>query len=259
MTTKDNDLKVTLVQTDLIWEDKSANLAKIEGMLGKTLQTDLIVLPEMFTTGFTMKVEALAETMEGATMTWMKELSGSRGSAITGSLIVSEGGKFFNRMVWVTPDTKVQWYDKHHLFTMGEENLWYTPGNERVTVVYNGWKIRLLICYDLRFPVWSRNHDDYDLLLYPANWPAARHAVWKNLLTARALENQCYCLGVNRVGHDGMGIDYAGDSGCVDARGEAVWLGNIETTRTVALSLNNLYAFREKFPILKDRDKFEIE
>jgi omega-amidase len=255
MTTK-TSLSVTLVQPNLVWENKSANLAKIEGMLDNIGQTDLIVLPEMFTTGFTMNVETLAETMQGQTVNWLKEKARQWQSAIVGSIIIEEEGRYFNRLVWVTPEQEVSWYDKRHLFSMGEEHLHFTPGNQRVTVEWKGWKIRLLICYDLRFPVWSRNHDDYDLLIYTANWPSARHHVWKSLLTARALENQSWCIGVNRIGKDGMGLEYLGDSGCIDAHGEAVWLGEVETTRTFTLSLSKLNAFRQKFPIMKDRDWF---
>jgi omega-amidase len=253
-----NELKVTLVQPDLIWEDKSANLAKIESMLINFEQTDVIVLPEMFTTGFSMKVKELAESMEGPTVDWMKKTALQRNSVVTGSLIISDAGNFYNRMVWVPPAGMVQWYDKRHLFAMGEEHLHFTPGNLRVTVEWKGWKIRLLICYDLRFPVWSRNQDDYDLLIYTANWPAARAHVWRTLLTARALENQCWCIGVNRVGRDGLNIRYRGDSGCMDARGEAEWLGPEEKVHTCTLSLEKLHSFREKFPVLKDRDAFGI-
>jgi omega-amidase len=252
------EMKVTLVQPDLVWEDKTANMEKISNMLEKSESTDLILLPEMFSTGFSMHVETLAETMEGPTISWMKEKANEKQAVVAGSLIIAENGSYFNRLVWAQPDGKLNWYDKRHLFSMGEEHLHFTPGNRRVTVDWKGWKIRLLICYDLRFPVWSRNHNDYDLLIYMANWPAARHHVWKNLLTARALENQSWCVGVNRVGKDGMELEYAGDSGCIDARGEAVWMGDIETSRTFTLSLNNLHAFREKFTILKDRDSFTL-
>jgi omega-amidase len=252
------ELKVTLVQPDLIWEDKTANLEKISRMLEKLALTDLILLPEMFPTGFSMHVETLAEKMEGPTIGWMKEKAYEKQAVVAGSLIIAENGSYFNRLVWAQPDGNLQWYDKRHLFSMGEEHLHFTPGNQRMTVEWKRWKIRLLICYDLRFPVWSRNHDDYDLLIYTANWPSARHHVWKNLLTARALENQSFCIGVNRVGIDGMGLEYSGDSGCIDARGEAGWMGNIETTRTFTLSLSSLHTFRQKFPILKDRDAFTL-
>ena len=258
MTTK-TSLSVTLVQPNLVWEDKLANLAKMEGLLKTIGQTDLIVLPEMFTTGFTMNVEALAETMQDQTMMWMKEKAMQWQSIFVGSIIIEEKGKFFNRLVWVTPEQEVTWYDKRHLFSMGEEHLYFTPGNQRVTVEWKGWKIRLLICYDLRFPVWSRNHDNFDILIYTANWPSARHHVWKNLLVARALENQCYCIGVNRIGNDGMGINYLGDSAFVSPRGDATWLGDIETVRTFALSREDLHSFRQKFPLLPCMDRFVLE
>jgi omega-amidase len=253
------DLKVTLVQPDMVWENNLANLAKIESMLSNIGQTDVIVLPEMFTTGFTMKVNELAEAMNGPAVEWMKELAVKKQAAMAGSLIITEEGNFYNRLVWVTPDQEINWYDKRHLWSVGEEHLHFTPGDRRITVEWKGWKIRLLICYDLRFPVWSRNHDDYDLLIYVANWPAPRHHVWKNLLTARALENQSYCIGVNRIGKDGMGLEYLGDSGCIDARGEATWLGPDEKIDTFTLSLQQLNSFREKFPILRDKDSFSLQ
>lgn len=249
-------LRVTLVQPDLAWEDKSANLAKIAGLIDKTGQTDVMVLPEMFTTGFSMKVKELAETMDGPTIGWMKENASEKQAVIAGSLIIQENGCFYNRFIWAQPDGQLQWYDKRHLFAMGEEHLHFTPGNQRVTVEWKGWKIRLQICYDLRFPVWSRNNDDYDLLIYTVNWPAARSHVWKTLLMARALENQSYCIGVNRVGKDGSGIRYPGMSGCVDPRGDADWLDNIETAKSYLLSKDTLQNFREKFPVLRDRDAF---
>jgi len=181
------ELKITVFQLDLVWEDKSANLNKVESMLGTPGNTDIIVLPEMFTSGFSMKVQELAETMEGPTIRWMKEKASEMQAVVAGSLIIQENGCYYNRFVWAQPDGKLHWYDKRHLFAMGEEHLHFTPGNRRVTVEWKGWKIRLLICYDLRFPVWSRNHDDYDLLIYTANWPAARAHVWRTLLTwARA-------------------------------------------------------------------------
>ena len=250
------ELKITLLQTDTVWEEKTTNLLRIGKMIENCGVTDIILLPEMFTTGFTMKVESMAETMDGPAVNWMKEKSRISGSVIAGSLIIIESERYFNRFVWVEPDGKIVFYDKRHLFSIGDEDLYYTPGEERITVEYKGWRIRLLICYDLRFPVWSRNHDGYDLVIYTANWPAARNHVWKNLLITRALENQSYCIGTNRVGKDGMGIRYRGDSGCIDARGNAEWLGENETMRTFFLSRGELDEFRKKFPLLKDRDSF---
>jgi predicted amidohydrolase len=250
------ELKVTIVQPDLVWEDKSANLAKISGMISDLESTDLILLPEMFSTGFSMNAKVLAEEMNGATVQWMKEKASESNASIAGSLIIKEQDSYFNRLMMVNPDQELQWYDKRHLFSMGEEHLHFTPGTQRVTANLKGWKIRLLICYDLRFPVWSRNHDDYDLLVYTANWPSARHPVWKNLLVARALENQCYCIGVNRIGNDGMGMHYLGDSVLVTPRGEDTWLGENESVRTFTLSREELLSFRQKFPLLPGRDRF---
>jgi omega-amidase len=252
-------LRVTLVQPDLVWEDKKANLTKISGMIENLEPTDLIVLPEMFSTGFSMNAEELAEEMNGPTVQWMIAASFRLNAAIAGSVIIREKKADYNRLILVSPDQTLQWYDKRHLFSMGEEHLHFMAGNTRITANLNGWKIRLLICYDLRFPVWSRNHDDYDLLLYAANWPSARHHVWKNLLVARALENQCYCIGVNRIGDDGMGINYLGDSAFVSPRGDATWLGENESVRTFTLSGEDLQSFRLKFPLLPGRDRFILE
>lgn len=213
----------------------------------------------MFSTGFSMNVEVLAERMDGITVEWMKSAAVRMNSVISGSLIIREGMKFFNRLLWVTPDGNIQWYDKRHLFTMGEEHLHFSPGKERVTLEWQGWNIRPLICYDLRFPVWSRNHDDYDLLIYLANWPSARHHVWKNLLVSRAIENQCWCVAVNRTGSDGMNLDYLGDSAVIDPRGNAQWLGDSQIVSSFTLSYQDLVKFREKFPVLLDRDNFLID
>jgi predicted amidohydrolase len=253
------ELKVTLVQTDLVWENKNANLDHISRMLEEPGTTDLILLPEMFSTGFSMDAGKLAESMDGKTVAWMAGKASKLGAVVAGSLIIRENGHFYNRFVWARPDGEHQWYDKRHLFSMGGENRHYTSGNKRVTVEWRGWKIRLMICYDLRFPVWSYNQDDYDLLVYTANWPAARQQVWKKLLVARAIENQCHCAAVNRVGTDGSGLSYNGDSGMISPRGEAVWLGDAGTIRTFSISLTELHAFRNKFPVLRDRDVFNIE
>ena len=252
------DLKVTLVQLNHSWKNKSENFAKVSGMIDQLPETDVVLLPEMFATGFSMDVDELAEEMTGTTVSWMKEKAASLNAVVAGSLIVNEGGRYLNRLVWALPDGEIDWYDKRHLFTMGEEHLWYSPGNRRVTVERKGWKIRLQVCYDLRFPVWSRNHDGYDLLVYLSSWPSARHQVWKTLLQARALENQCFCAGVNRTGEDGNGITHSGDSGLITPKGETAWLGNGEATRTFILSRSELDRFREKFPVLKDRDSFKI-
>jgi omega-amidase len=252
------DLKISLIQTNLFWENKHLNLESQSNLISKITGADLIVLPEMFTTGFSMNVRQLAEPMDGSTVQWMKGKAGETGAAIAGSTIIEESGNFYNRFLWVTPDGQVQHYDKRHLFAIGDENLHYTPGNSRVTIEWKGWKIRPMICYDLRFPVWSRNHDDYDLLLYVANWPSPRHHVWKNLLISRALENQCWCVAVNRTGSDGMNLNYLGDSGVIDPRGSAQWMGENDSVQTFRLSYTDLVEFREKFPILRDRDEFDL-
>jgi predicted amidohydrolase len=253
------ELRVTLVQTDLVWENRNANLEHISGMLEGPGPTDLILLPEMFSTGFSMNAGNLAEEMAGPTVSWMSNKASELDAVVAGSLMIREKECFFNRFVWAKPDRKVQWYDKKHLFSVGGEERYYTPGKERVTLEWRGWKIRLMICYDLRFPVWSYNHDDYDLLVYAANWPESRQLVWKNLLVARALENQCYCAAVNRLGTDGTGLSHCGDSGLVSPKGDAVWMGNRETIQTFTLSLTELHQFREKFPVLRDRDSFYID
>jgi len=250
------DLQVAVVQFDLVWESKQANLDRCDFIFQNIGEASLIVLPEMFTTGFSMNVKSLAEPMDGPTVDWMSSRAEKLNAAIAGSAIIEENGNFYNRMIWATPDGNIQWYDKRHLFAIGDEHLNYTPGGQRVTIEWKGWRIRPLICYDLRFPVWSRNQDNYDLLLYVANWPSPRHHVWKNLLIARALENQCWCVAVNRTGSDGMGLSYLGDSVLIDPRGTAEWLGNQEVVRTFSLSYLELHTFREKFPILRDRDEF---
>ncbi len=250
------DLRVTVVQPVLAWEDPAANRENIGRLMAEAEPAALIVLPEMFNTGFSMASRQLAEKMDGPTVQWMQEQARKQQAAVTGSLIISEEGRYYNRMVWTTPDGEVQWYDKRHLFTMGREHLHFSPGHRRVTVEWKGWRIRLLVCYDLRFPVWSRNHDDYDLLIIAANWPSARHQVWKTLPVARALENQCYGIAVNRVGSDGMGLTYLGDSMMVTPKGEVTLMGDQVSVHTFTLSLQKLHEFRKKFPVLNDRDPF---
>ncbi len=253
------NLKVTIIQPDIIWEDVNANLNQYSSLLSQVGETDLIVLPEMFTTGFSMESEKLKETMEGTSVRWMKETANAKNVAIIGSLIIEENGKVFNRAIWVSPDGKMQHYDKRHLFTMGQEHLHYSSGKEKLLVEYKGWRICPLICYDLRFPVWSRNAENYDLLIYVANWPAARSHVWKSLLVARAIENQSYCIGVNRSGIDGYGISYSGDSALIDAKGTAAFLGEHPEIKTFEVDYHELHNFRKAFPVLNDRDKFSLK
>jgi predicted amidohydrolase len=250
---------VTLVQPDIVWENPQENLRKYSEMLADVDKTDLIVLPEMFSTGFSMHPEKLNENMDGSSVQWMKKLASKKKAAVTGSLIIEDAGKVFNRLLWVFPDGVTKIYDKRHLFTMGEENQHYSPGIEKLIVEYKGWRFCPLICYDLRFPVWSRNTENYDVLIYVANWPAPRHEVWKTLLQARAIENQAYCVGVNRVGKDGPGLDYYGDSCLVDAKGNARFLGGSEQVTSFEISLDELHKFRKKFPVLNDRDEFSVD
>jgi predicted amidohydrolase len=253
-------LRVTMIQTALAWQDPAANRAvfasHFRGLVG---HTDLIVLPEMFTTGFSMDAERLAETMDGPTVEWMREEAAALGCAITGSLIVRDGGRHYNRMVWVAPDGGLQHYDKRHLFRMAGEQEHYAAGARRVTVEYKGWRICPLVCYDLRFPVWSRNRGDYDLLLYVANWPARRSLAWKTLLRARAIENVAYVVGVNRIGSDGNGASYSGDSVAVDFLGQPL-AGDRggDFAETAVLDRDLLQSWRKSFPVHLDADDFRI-
>jgi predicted amidohydrolase len=252
------NFKITLVQPNIIWEDREANLKKYSEMISRVEQTHLIVLPEMFTTGFSMNPNKLKEKMGGPSIQWMKALAKEKNAAVAGSVIIEEKGENFNRFLWVFPNGKLELYDKHHLFTMSGEHLYYSQGNKKLVVEYLGWRFCPLICYDLRFPVWSRNTENYDVLLFVANWPSARHHVWKNMLVARAIENQCYCFGVNRVGTDGTGLNYAGDSALVDFKGFATFLGEQEQVKTFDISYDKLHQFRKKFPVLEDMDRFQI-
>lgn len=216
-------MKVAVIQSPLVWEDPQLNRNYFEAKINTIVsEVDLIVLPEMFTTGFTMQAEAVAETMQGQTMLWLQSLAKARKCAITGSLIVTEDGKFYNRMVFVFPTGEVQQYDKRHLFTLAGENVVFTAGTEKIIIEYKGWKICPLICYDLRFPVFSRNTENYDLLIYVANWPKTRINAWDTLLKARAIENMSYTIGVNRLGVDGTNLEYVGHSQIVDYLGNSV-------------------------------------
>lgn len=256
-----NDLRVTTVQADLAWEDPVANKSHFEKALQlKPGETDLVILPEMFTTGFTMNAKKLYEYMDGPTLNWMADLAKSLNACVTGSIIIKEEDKFFNRLLWITPEGDIQYYDKRHLFSMAGEGIHYTAGKERLLVDLKGWKICPLICYDLRFPVFSRNRGDYDLLIFVANWPDKRNYAWKTLLQARAIENQCYVIGVNRVGTDGNQHDYSGDTMVVGPAYTQVLYhcANKEEIRTHMLSGNTLKAIREELPFLKDRDTFSI-
>lgn len=255
------DLRVTLVQSMLHWEIAAANRAMFgEKLTGLKGTTDLIVLPEMFTTGFSMRSTELAEDMNGPTVAWMREQAKALDAALYGSVIITEGGKYFNRGLFMKPDGQVTTYDKRHLFRFANETDHYSAGKERVVVEWRDWRILLQVCFDLRFPVFARNRGDYDAILYVANWPEARRYPWSQLLIARAIENQVYVAGVNRVGMDGKGMHYTGDSVVIDPRGAII--GSVEPsqegTATVALDWNALADFREKFPVAKDADDFEL-
>jgi predicted amidohydrolase len=250
-----------MIQADLAWQAPATNrrmLAKhFRGLVG---HTDLIVLPEMFTTGFTMDAEGLAETMNGETIGWLREEAAAVGCAITGSLIVRDGGRYYNRLLFARPDGTVAHYDKRHLFRMANEQSHYSAGQHRLIVEWKGWRICPLVCYDLRFPVWSRNRGDYDVLLYVANWPARRRVAWSALLRARAIENLCYAVGVNRIGKDGNGATYAGDSAAVDFLGQS--LGGDhggDFVETVVLDREALQKYRTSFPAHLDADDFELK
>jgi len=254
-------MKVTLIQSDLVWENADANLERFAQKIGSIdFQTDLIVLPEMFGTAFSMKSKALAETMDGKTVNWLKYWAKRKNCVIVGSVIICEQGDYYNRLIWMRPDASFEFYDKKHLFRMANENNYYSAGNQQLITTLDEWRFRPLICYDLRFPVWSRNRGDYDVLIYVANWPERRSDAWKTLLRARAIENQCYVIGVNRVGTDGNNVYFSGDSAVISHKGQV--LTNIsagaETSETVNLSLEELNTFRKEFPAALDADNFEI-
>jgi predicted amidohydrolase len=265
-----HDLKISIIQSDLHWEDAAANLQLFSEKIAEIAQeTDLILLPEMFNTGFSMRPELVAEEMNGPTFNWMKSTASKMNCVIAGSLAVKEGDKYFNRLIWMRPDGSCKKYDKHHLFRYGHEQEHYSPGKAKLIVELKGWKICPLICYDLRFPVWSRNRwkaendelrADYDLLIYVANWPEVRSHPWKTLLLARAIENQCFVAGLNRTGTDGNNHQYAGDSAVIDFRGQIISkTGGEPSVETVSLSYSSLFAFRKSFPAGMDADSFQLD
>lgn len=255
-------MNVTLIQTALHWEDPKANRSSLSEVIRKVGNTDIIVLPEMFSTAFSNRSSELADSMDGITVQWMKEMAKSRKAVITGSVIISEGGQYFNRMLWVQPDGKISYYNKRHLFRMAGEHEHFEAGKERVIVTYKGWRIMLQVCYDLRFPVFARNQYidgryEYDLLIYVANWPSPRHNAWEGLLRARAMENLSYCIGVNRVGKDGNGLAYKGGSVVLDYLGKSLVVGDDQARLlNQDLDLDALRQFREKFPTGMDADPF---
>lgn len=257
-------LSFTIIQTSLHWEDKEANLSMLEEkIMGIRERTEIVVLPEMFSTGFSMQPGKLAEKMDGGTVQWMKRMAATKKIVLTGSVIVEENGHYYNRLLWVLPDGQLGYYDKRHRFAFAGENKEYTPGHKRLIAQVKGWKINLQVCYDLRFPVWARQQvndaPEYDVLLYVANWPERRSHAWKTLLTARAIENQCFVVGVNRVGVDGNGINHSGDSMVLDALGATLYhKQDVEDIYTLVLEKSGLTDVREKFPFWKDADQFNI-
>lgn len=254
------NLNLALVQTHLAWHDREGNHAHFEVLLEQARGADLVILPEMFTTGFTMDSERLAEPEQGPTCKWLKAQAKKLDAVITGSVIIrAADGSHRNRLLWARPDGEVLHYDKRHLFRMAGEHQHYTPGERQVQFELKGWRVRPLICYDLRFPVWSRDPHDTDLLLYTANWPAARRQHWNRLLPARAIENLCYVAAVNRVGIDGKGFAYSGDSQVLDFQGESL-LGAAEADGVFHVALNavDLAAYRARFPANLDADTFDI-
>ncbi len=255
-----NLMKTALIQTDIIWENPAENRSVLEAKINSiTNDIDLLILPEMFTSGFTMNPSSVAETMQGTTIFWLKNIAKAKNCAITGSLVITENKNFYNRMVFVFPDGEIQYYDKKHLFTLAGEDKVYTSGTEKVLVNYNNWKICLQVCYDLRFPVFSRNTENYDLLIYVASWPKVRTNAWDILLKARAVENISYVIGVNRIGTDNNNFEYIGHSQIIDELGnfiikptenEGVFIADLEK--------NKMIETRKKLNFLEDRDYFDL-
>ncbi len=265
-----SSLSITILQTALHWQNKQANLAMFEQKINAIKEkTEIVVLPEMFSTGFSMQPELFAETMDGATIAWMKRIAAEKKIILTGSMIAEDNGDYFNRLVWMLPNGQYGMYDKRHRFAFAGENDQYTAGTKRLIASVKGWKINLQVCYDLRFPVWARQSPppgkggaelEYDLLVYVANWPERRNHAWKTLLQARAIENQSYVVGVNRVGKDGNDIYHSGDSMVIDPLGEALYSkAHDEDIFTITLQKEKLEEVRHKFPFWKDGDSFIIQ
>ncbi|MBS1616023.1 MAG: amidohydrolase [Bacteroidetes bacterium] len=255
-------LLLTIIQPDIVWENKAANLSHYDSLIsGIEGPKEIVILPEMFSTGFSMSPEALAEPMNGDTLSWMQETSKKFRIILCGSLIIAEKGCYYNRFLWVQPDGNTYFYDKRHLFAYSGEDKQYSQGQRKLIVQVKGWRICPIVCYDLRFPVWARNvpGSEYDLLLCVANWPERRRLAWKTLLQARAIENQAYCIGVNRVGMDGKDIAYSGDSSVFGPLGELLWqkVGQ-EIVHTISLNKASLQEARNNYPFLRDADPFTL-
>ncbi len=256
------NIKTSIVQTSLSWEDVDLNLSSLERKLGNIdCKTDIVVLPEMFASGFTMKGKENIAHRYCDILLWMRSIASKLDVCIAGTTIYKENDRFYNRFLFVKPEGSIMHYDKRHLFTMGEEKDHFFPGSDKVIIDYKGWRIRPFVCYDLRFPVWNRNRKDYDIAIYSANWPETRRDVWITLLKARAIENQAYVVGVNCVGEDGMNLQYSGDSVVYDAKGRIVCSCEPfkEEIKTVDLSYEELLDFRNKFPVLNDADDFKMK
>lgn len=256
-----NELHIVGIQADLIWENPKENLTFFEEKINHLpKETDLVVLPEMFTTGFTMQPKNIAETMDGNAVSWMQKMASEKEIAITGSLVIKNNKKYYNRLIFVHPSGKIETYDKRHSFTLAGENKVYTSGNEKLIINYNGWKICPLICYDLRFPVWARNSENYDLLIYMANWPVTRIKAWDTLLKARAIENMSYTIGINRTGKDANGYKYSGNSLIIDYLGEELSSLTKNEVGIVKATLvkSDQEKVRSKLGFLKDKDAFKI-
>ena len=253
-----NNLNITLIQSDLFWENVDSNLSSFEKLISNIKLTDIILLPEMFNTSFCPQSNYLAESMDGKTISWMKEISKTKNCDIAGTLMVKEDDKVFNRLVWISKNKTIYTYDKHHLFSLIKEEEYISKGNKRLIIELEGCKICPLICYDLRFPVFSRNDVEYDLLIYLANWPVNRIDAWDTLLKARSIENQCYTIGVNRVGKDGNQVPFNGHSKVFDAFGEELFstTENKEEVLQFEISLYDLKLKRKKINFLRDRDDF---
>lgn len=253
-------LRVVLLQTALVWQDAAANRQLLEQQLAQLTAADLIILPETFNTGFSMQSQQIAETMQGKTVQWLQQQASRSGAVICGSMAVATDSGIYNRLLWVQPEGKIAYYDKRHLFRMAGEHQHYQPGQRRVVVELKGVRFLLQVCYDLRFPVFSRNRDDYDAIIYVANWPAARSRIWSSLLVARAIENQAYVLGCNRIGTDGNGHQYSGDSVILNYLGEplASLPAGTAGVLTQTLDINALQLFRQQFPAQLDADTFSL-
>jgi omega-amidase len=259
-------LRISLIQTDLFWEDKKANLEMLQEKIeiaGKNSQ--IVFLPEMFSTGFSMQPYTLAEEMDGETILWMKTEAAKNRIILCGTVMIKENNHYYNRLMWVLPTGELAYYNKRHCFAFANEHLHYTPGNSRLITQVNGWKLNLQICYDLRFPVWARQQmkdaqtPEYDVLVYLANWPQRRSNAWKTLLAARAIENQCYVIGVNRIGADGNGIEHSGDSCIINPLGAFIYhKENDEAIFSISLEPQELEDIRKKLPFLSDADQFNI-